>query len=278
VNAAWAQGVRYFDVAPQYGHGLAEFRLGRALGGCPRDEMTVSSKVGRVLRPAGADVPATIFRDIPQLDPVFDFSRDGVLRSIEESMHRLQVDRLDVVHVHDPDDHEAEALAAAFPTLIELREQGVIAQVGCGMNQVAMLERFVQRVDIDCILLAGRYSLLDRSGAKLLQQCAQRGVQVIVGGVFNSGLLASPLAGATFDYAIAPTEPVERATRLNLVCEGFGVALPTAAMQFVLRNPAVTRVVVGARSPAEIVDDVGFSSAVLPDGLWPALEQALFSR
>jgi D-threo-aldose 1-dehydrogenase len=274
VRAAWDAGVRFFDTAPQYGHGLAETRLGRALAESPRDEMVVASKVGRLLRPSSGVRPATIFRDIPELDPVFDFSREGVLRSIEESLTRLDMDRLDVVHVHDPDDHEDEALRSAFPTLIELRDQGVIGRVGCGMNQADMLSRFVDRVDLDCVLIAGRYSLLDRQATSLLEQCRARGVEVIVGGVFNSGLLARPEVGATFDYAAAPEALVERARALQVVCESFGVPLPAAAVQFVLRHPAVATVLVGARSASEINDDVEYASASMPEELWPALAAA----
>jgi D-threo-aldose 1-dehydrogenase len=271
VAAAWETGVRCFDTAPQYGHGLAEVRLGRALADRPRHEYVVASKVGRLLRPVRPR-PATIFRDIPDVDPVFDFSRDGVLRSIEESLTRLGLDRLDVVHVHDPDDHEADALATAFPTLIELREQGVIGRVGCGMNQAEMLSRFVVQVDLDCVLLAGRYSLLDRRGAGLLDQCAAHGVEVIIGGVFNSGLLARPEVGATFDYAAAPAALVEQARAMQVVCAEHGVALPAAAMQFAMRHPAVRTVLVGARSAEEIVADVSYDAAVLPDELWQALD------
>ena len=270
VDAAWDGGVRFFDTAPQYGHGVAEIRLGRALADRPRDEYVLASKVGRLLRHVSPR-QETIFRDIPDVDPVFDYSRDGVLRSIEESLVRLGAERLDIVHVHDPDDHEAEALATAFPALIELREQGVIGQVGCGMNQAEMLSRFVERVDLDCVLLAGRWSLLDRSGEALLVQCAERGVEVIVGGVFNSGLLARPEVGATFDYAAAPGELVERARAMQAMCAEYGVTLPAAAIQFVLRHPAVTRVLVGARTPAEISDDLGHLAAAIPDALWSAL-------
>jgi D-threo-aldose 1-dehydrogenase len=236
--------------------------------------MVVASKVGRLLRPSGGVRPATIFRDIPDLDPVFDFSREGVLRSIEESLTRLDMDRLDVVHVHDPDDQEDEALRSAFPTLIELRDQGVIGSVGCGMNQAEMLSRFVDRVDLDCVLIAGRYSLLDRQATSLLEQCRSRGVEVIVGGVFNSGLLARPEVGATFDYAAAPAALVERARALQVVCESFGVPLPAAAVQFVMRHPAVATVLVGARSASEINDDVEYASASMPEDLWPALAAA----
>ncbi len=276
VDAAWDAGVRFFDTAPQYGHGLAETRLGAALADRPRDVFVVASKVGRVLLPAGPHRPPTIFRDVPPFDPVFDLSRDGILRSLDDSLTRMGLDRLDIVHLHDPDDFEDAALATAFPTLIELRDQGVIGQVGCGMNQSEMLERFVQRVDLDVVLLAGRYSLLDRRGAvSLLPMCAERGVDVVVGGVFNSGLLARPEPGAMFDYASAPPELVATARALRDVCDVFDVTLPAAALQFVQRHPAVTRVIVGARSPEEIVDDVASSRTSLPDDLWPALESVL---
>ncbi len=273
VAAAWNGGVRFFDTAPQYGHGLSETRLGVALASYPRDQFVLASKVGRLLRRVEPR-PASAFIDIPDVDPVFDFSRDGVLRSIEESLTRLGADRLDIVHVHDPDEHEAEALATAFPALIELREQGVIGKVGCGMNQAEMLSRFVERVDLDCLLLAGRYSLLDRKGAALLEQCAARGVEVIIGGVFNSGLLARPEVGATFDYAAAPAALVEQAREMQSVCGEFGVALPAAAVQFALRHPAVGVVLVGARSAEEIEADVAYADTSLPDELWPALEAA----
>lgn len=277
VTAAWDAGVRYFDTAPQYGHGLAEIRLGRALAAYPRDQYRLVSKVGRVLDapPQGSVRPTSSFVDLPALDPVFDYSRDGVLRSFEDSLARLGVARLDIVHVHDPDSHEAEALAAAFDTLIELRDQGVIGKVGSGMNQVAMLARFVEQVDLDCILLAGRYTLLDRTGTALLERCMERGVEVIAGGVFNSGLLASPEVGATFDYAAAPPELMARALRLQAACERFGVPLPAAAMQFVARHPAISMMLVGARSVAEIEADVAYAQLEIDPELWPALEAAV---
>ncbi|HEY1739708.1 MAG TPA: aldo/keto reductase, partial [Acidimicrobiia bacterium] len=210
VDAAWNAGIRYFDTAPFYGHGLAEQRLGAALAGRPRDEYVVSTKVGRVLEPSpGADT--SIFKIDPETAAVFDYSRDGVLRSFEASLSRLGIDRVDVLFVHDPDAHEEVALAGAFPALVELREQGVVRAIGAGMNQSAMLQRFVERVDLDCVLLAGRYTLLDRSGAALLDLCAERSVGVIIGGVFNSGVLAQPDPTATYDYWPAPAEMIEAA-------------------------------------------------------------------
>ena len=165
IAAAWDAGIRFFDTAPLYGHGLAESRLGAGLRGYPRDAFVVSSKVGRLLRP-DPDCDPGIFRVPRGQAPQFDYSRDGVLRSVEESLNRLGLDRLDVVLVHDPDDHEREALEGAFPALLELRDQRVVRAIGSGMNQSEMLARFVDRIDLDCVLLAGRYTLLDRSGAE----------------------------------------------------------------------------------------------------------------
>jgi D-threo-aldose 1-dehydrogenase len=272
VDAAWDLGLRMFDTAPQYGHGLAEVRLGRALAGRPRDEYVLASKVGRLLRRTDGPRPATAFRDVPDVDPVFDFSRDGILRALDESLERLGVDHLDIVHVHDPDAHEAEARDQAFPTLFELRDQGVVGWVGCGMNQWQMLSRFVADLPLDCVLLAGRWTLLDRSGAELLDQCADRGVKVVLGGVFNSGLLAAPAPGATFDYAEAPGELVARAQELQRICGRHGVPLAAAAIQFGLRHPAVLGVLFGARSAEEVAIDVDLATMRLPAGLWADLD------
>lgn len=273
VAAAWSAGVRYFDAAPLYGHGLAERRLGRALQVHPRDEFVVSSKVGRLLR-ADTDFDPGIFRIERGLAPQFDYSRVGVLRSIEESLHRLGLDRLDVALVHDPDDHEREALDGAFPALVELRDQGVVRAIGAGMNQHEMLGRFVANVDLDCVLLAGRYTLLDRSGELLLENCAARGVGVILGGVFNSGVLASVDAQPTYDYEPASPGVVERARALRAVCERHGVVLPAAALRFAFDHPAVSTVVVGARTPDEIRADVAWAQTALPAGLREELAAA----
>jgi D-threo-aldose 1-dehydrogenase len=265
VDAAWDGGVRLFDTAPLYGLGLAERRLGAALRHRPRDEYVVSTKVGRLLRSdPGADpgifrVPAGTVAD-------FDYSRDAVLRSIEASLDRLGLDRLDVVHVHDPDDQESDALDSAFPTLLELRDQGVIRAVGCGMNQAAMLERFVARVDLDCVLLAGRWTLLDRSGAALLDTCATRGVGVLVGGAFNSGALVDA-TDPHYDYAPASSAIVDRVATLRAICDRHGVPLPAAALAFAGSHPAASSVVVGARSPDEVRADLAWAAIALPDAL-----------
>ena len=273
VDAAWDEGIRLFDTAPLYGHGLSELRLGRALPHHDRDSYTLSTKVGRLLRPPTDTAPSTMFVGAPSLVPTPAFSRDDVMRSIEESLERLSLDRLDIVHVHDPDDHESEALDGAFPALIELREAGVIRAVGCGMNQAEMLGRFVERVDLDCVLLAGRYTLLDRRGADLLlPRCLERGVGVIVGGVFNSGLLIDPDLHQTYDYAPARPDVVKRARSMRAACERHGVGLAAAAIQFALNHPAVCSVVIGARSAAEVHADVSDAQVTIPRALWDELE------
>jgi len=267
VDAAWDAGIRYFDTAPLYGHGLSESRLGRALSMRPRDEYVLSTKVGRRVV-AASDADTGIFAVARDRAVAFDFSRDGVVRGLEESLDRLGVDRVDIAFVHDPDDHEGEALDGAFPALVELRNQGLVGAIGAGMNQHAMLQRFVTRVDLDCILLAGRYTLLDRSGAALLDLCAERAVGVILGGVFNSGILARPEAGATYDYGEAPAPVLEAAQRYQNFAAEHGVPLAAIALQFALKHPAITSVVVGARSADEVTFDARCAALPIPDAVW----------
>ena len=273
IDAAWDAGIRWFDTAPAYGRGLSERRTGAALRGRPRGEFVLATKVGRLLRPGAEPTPG--WADPLALRSVFDFSHDGALRSIEDSLERLGLDRLDVVHVHDPDDCEDAAIAGAFRALRRLRDEKVIGAVGAGMNQSAMLTRFVERGLVDCVLVAGRYTLLDDSAARDLLPPAQRaGVAVIAAGVFNSGILAAPREGATYDYEAAKPELVARARALEATCTRFGVALRAAALQFPLRHPAVTCVLVGARSPAEVDEAAAQLAAPLPEELWPALSAA----
>jgi D-threo-aldose 1-dehydrogenase len=274
VRSALEAGLTYLDTAPHYGLGLAERRLGRVLAGLPRDRFVVSTKVGRLVRPLapGETADPEGFADTPPAKRVWDFSGDGVRRSLEESLERLGLDRVDIVLVHDPDDHEREAHEQAFPALIELRDQGVVTAIGAGMNQAEMLTRFVRDLDLDVVLVAGRYSLLDqRALAELLPTCAARGTAVVVGGVFNSGLLADPRPGATFDYAPAPPELVERAARLAEVCARHETPLRAAALAFPFGHPAVTSVLVGARTAAEVSDAVACFGRPVPDELWAEL-------
>lgn len=275
VTAAWDAGVRYFDTAPHYGLGLSEQRLGKALAGRPRDEFVLSTKVGRLLEPnaeyagerdtEGFDVPATSVRRR-------DYSRDGVLRSLESSLDRLGVDRIDLAFVHDPENHVAEALAGALPTLIELRDQGVLGGVGLGMNFADVLSHFIRESDVDTVMIAGRYTLLEQPALdELLPLCESRGVRVMAAGVFNSGILATPAPGATYNYKTAPPELVARAQRIADVCARFGVDLPTAAIAFPARHPAVEAVVVGASSVGQIEVNAARAATEVPPELWDTL-------
>jgi len=272
VDAAWDAGLRWFDTAPLYGHGLSEQRLGAALRRRPRDAFVFATKIGWALRP-GSD-PDTIFADAPALRPMHDYSADGVRRSIASSLERTGLDRIDVLHVHDPDEHEAAAIAGAFPVLHALRRDGIIGAVGAGMNQSAMLTRFVERELVDCVLLAGRYTLLDQSAlSDLLPLAAARGVTVIAGGVFNSGLLADPRPGARFNYSAAAPDLVARAQHLQAVCARFEVPLRAAALQFPTFHPAVGTVLIGSRSPAEIEENVRLFGIDIPPALWRTLQR-----
>lgn len=276
IAASWDAGVRYFDTAPHYGLGLSERRLGRALRDHHRAEFVLSTKVGRLLLPANAPgddmahgfaVPATHRRR-------WDFSRDGVLRSMEQSLERLDVSTVDVVFIHDPDNHYPSALREAFPALAELRAQGMIGAVGAGMNQWQMLADFVRETDMDVVMLAGRYTLLEQPALEvLLAECVDRGVSVIAAGVYNSGLLARARANATsmYNYARASPGVVQRANRIAAVCERHGVTLPEAAIQFPLGHPAVAGVVVGAATPAQVRDNVARMDARVPAALWADL-------
>jgi D-threo-aldose 1-dehydrogenase len=278
VDAAWQGGIRTFDTAPHYGLGLSERRLGEALRHRPRDEYVISTKVGRLLEPAVSGAGRTGGRDtegfaVPA-DYVrrFDFSADGVRRSLEASLDRLGLDRVDFVLIHDPDNHGEQALREAYPALERLRAEGTVRAIGVGMNQTAMLTTFVTGTDVDAVLVAGRYTLLDNSAARDLLPAAQRrGVSVIAGGVFNSGLLAAPVAGATYDYRPAPAELIERARRLAETCQRYGVPLRAAAARFPLTHPAVASVLIGVRSAAEVADALALRALDIPAALWESL-------
>ncbi|MEV8443350.1 aldo/keto reductase [Actinosynnema sp. NPDC051121] len=273
LEAAWAAGIRYFDTAPHYGAGLAERRLGAFLASRPRAECTVSTKVGRLLVPGEAAPGDEGFHGERGLVRVRDYSADGVYRSLAESLERSGLDSFDVVLIHDPDDHWEDAVTGAYPALERLRAEGAVRAIGAGMNQAAMLTRFVAETDVDCVLVAGRYSLLDRGAAdELLPLCEKRQVGVLVGGVFNSGILADPTAHATYDYAPAPDDVRRRALALAERCAAHGVPLVAAALRFPLRHPAVTGVVVGARNAREVADNAAHAATGIPEALWAELD------
>ncbi|MEU6103868.1 aldo/keto reductase [Streptomyces flaveolus] len=275
VRAAWQRGIRYFDTAPHYGLGVSERRLGAALRDRPRTAYTISTKAGRLLEPASGDgddlahgfaVPATHRR-------VWDFSADGVRRSLEASLERLGLDRVDVVYLHDPDDHAEQAFRDGYPALERLRSEGVVGAIGAGMNQTAMLTRFVRDTDVDVVLCAGRYTLLDQSAlTALLPAARERGTSVVVGGPFNSGLLADPRPGAPYDYRAAAPASLARALRLTSVADRHGTSLRAAALAFCTAHPAVAGVLVGARSAAEVHDCADRLADGVPAAFWQELK------
>lgn len=278
VDRAWDLGVRYFDTAPHYGLGLSECRLGAALRSRRRDAFVLSSKVGRLLEPL--DPPRPLDDDgfvVPgAFRRVFDFGREAILRSVSESLGRLGVDRLDVVYLHDPDDHVPAALTTGYPTLAELRDEGVVRAIGAGMNDARLLAHLVRETDLDVVMVAGRYTLLEQDALDdLMPLCAQRGVGVVAAGIFNSGLLATPMppARARYDYAEAPPELVERARSLAEACERHGTTLPAAAVAFAGAHPAVVSVCVGARSARQVERNMALVDERIPAGLWAELKE-----
>ncbi|MGG7574855.1 aldo/keto reductase [Streptomyces sirii] len=274
VRTALAAGARYFDTAPHYGLGLSEERLGRALRGHDRASYTLSTKVGRRLRPLapGEEAAGEGFVDTPARARAWDFTRDGIRATLEASLERLGVDAVDIVYLHDVEDHLREVHETGFPALAELRAQGAVRAIGFGMNHSGVLARLVADLDVDVVLCAGRWTLLERTAFDdLLPVCARRGTSVVVGGVYNSGLLADPSPGAPYDYAPAPARLLDRARRLAAVCHRFGVPLKAAALRFPFGHPAVAAAVVGAATPRETAENAALFAREIPDELWHTL-------
>lgn len=289
VQAAFDAGIRYFDTAPVYGFGLSETRLGEAIRSLPRREITISSKIGYDLVPIPPEeLKPTLWDAPPAMRADFDYSRDAVLRSLEGTLKRLGVDAVDMVSIHDPDEalHFApgedpyarsrfrEAMDGAYPVLDELRQQGVIKAVGVGINQWQMLSDFAVAGQFDYFLLAGRYTLLEQEPLDtLLPLCARRGTKIIVGGPYNSGILATgAVDGATFNTRIAPPAVLERVRRIAAVCARYDVPVPAAALQFPLAHPLVVSVIPGARSVAELEENVDHMRVAIPPALWADLK------
>jgi D-threo-aldose 1-dehydrogenase len=285
LRRAWDLGIRLFDTAPLYGYGASERRFGAALRDEPRDSFVLSTKVGRLVRrpeeiPPDADVDHQRFDgrddafyvvDGPERI-VFDYSADGVRRSIDESLLRLDLERIDIALIHDPDDHWQAALDGAYPMLARLREEGLIQAVGAGMNQSEMLTRFVRETDIDVVLLAGRYTILDQGALdELLPACLDRGVGVFTAGVMNSGVLANPGSESRFNYTPAPPDVVDRAARIGEVCARHDVPLRAAAVQFAMAHPAMTALVTGVRTPAHLEEYPALAGHAIPSDLWSEL-------
>jgi len=290
IDAAYQAGVRYFDTAPLYGYGLSEIRLGKGIARYPRDQVVVSSKVGWALVPLepGQQQAIDIFAQALPFRGVSDYSRDAILRSIEESLKRLNTDRIDIVLMHDPDEaisiqpgrgpyevsHFDEAMKNAYPVLDDLRRQGVIKAVGAGMNQWQMLCDFAQAGDFDCFLLAGRYTLLEQEPMnKFLPLCEKKKISVIVGGPYNSGILATgAVEGAYYNYQPAPPRVLAWVRQIEEVCARHQVALQAAALQFPFGHPAVTSIIPGARSVAELQANLSYFQQKIPADFWAELK------
>lgn len=258
---AFDNGIRFFDSAPAYGKGLAETRTGEFLRQVPRESVIVATKVGVDIR--GAEVRR-------------DYSRDGVLRSLEGSLKRLQVDTVDILHVHDADDAADQVLNETFPALAELRAQGVIKAIGAGMNQWQVPMRFAQQADFDCFLIAGRYTLLEQGALGFFDLCHQKGIAIFAAGIYNSGLLAKGAAstGVTYNYLPVPPEILTRVTAIEAVCAEFGVPLHTAATQLPLAHPAVKSILVGFQAASEVRACLNALQQTIPADLWNRLREA----
>ncbi|MFC4137775.1 MULTISPECIES: aldo/keto reductase [unclassified Microbacterium] len=278
LEAAWQSGIRYFDTAPHYGLGLSERRLGAFLQTKPRDEFIISTKVGRLLEPnpgyaggrdqEGFDVPDDLIRR-------FDPSADGVRRSLDDSLERLGLDRVDVLYLHDPDVYDLErGLGEGLPALTALRDEGLVREIGVGVNDAAVAARAVREGDLDLVMIAGRYTLLEQPALDdLFPACAERDVRVVDAAVFNSGLLAtsSPASSGTYNYGAVPADVLDRARELAAVCAAHGVELPAAALQFPARHPVVATVVVGTAKADSVRQNAERMRAPIPDELWADL-------
>lgn len=284
VQCAWDAGVRYFDTAPMYGHGLAELRTGHSLRWKNRDDFILSSKVGRLLKPARRqDIDFAPWSDAAPFTMQFDYSYDGVMRSIEDSLQRLALERLDICFIHDIDvftrgseqpEVFAKAMDGAWKALESLRDQGVLKAIGVGVNEWEVCHAALQQRDFDCFLLAGRYTLLEQGALdSFLPLCEARGAAVVVGGGFNSGILATGAReGAKYNYAPAPDEIMQKVARIEAVCADYNVPLPAAALQFVVAHPAVPSFMAGTRTVAQLEQNLKWFSHGIPAEFWADLK------
>jgi D-threo-aldose 1-dehydrogenase len=284
IDAAHAAGVNLFDTSPFYGHGLSEHRFGHVLRRKPRDSVVLSTKVGRYFVPLQAPIDRGLWAGGLEFEPVFDYSYDGAMRSFEQSLMRLGMPRVDVLLIHDVDiwthgsreAYEArlsEALAGAYKALLKLREEGVVRAIGVGANEVDACMRFAEGGDFDCVLLAGRYTLLEQGAlGDLLPLCERRNIGIMLGGPYNSGILATgAIPGAKYNYRDAPPEIMERVGRIEAVCRRHGVALAAAALQFPLGHRSVSSMIPGAVTPAEVRRNAELMSVAIPAELWAEL-------
>lgn len=290
LETAYKKGIRYFDTAPLYGTGQSEIYYGNFLPTIDRDDFTLSTKVGRLILsedeaskysyPESVNLESDAFNNNKRSagyknQVVFNYSRDGILRSIDESLSRLGLDRIDIVHIHDPDDFYEQALNEAFPTLADLKSQGVIKAIGAGMNEWEMLSEFAKNADFDCFLLAGRYTLLDHSALhELMPLCEEKDISLILGGPYNSGILASDLdADTTYFYESSPQKVVQKAKDIKKTCDRYNVPLKAAALQFGLNHPAVATTIPGPTDANELEENINMATLDINPDMWRELKQ-----
>lgn len=283
VDAAWEEGLRYFDTAPFYGFGLSERRLGDALRERPRDHYILSTKVGRLLVPGEAADDKFGFHSPMPFDPVYDYSYDGVMRSVEASLQRLGLGRIDILYMHDlgrathGKDHDryfAQALAGGFRAMEELRDQGIVSAIGLGVNETEICAESLLHADLDVLMIAGRYTLLNPGGSAFFEECRRRGIGIVAAGVFNSGILATGSRGTPhYDYETAPEPIIRKVAAIEQCCARYDVPLPAAALQFVLAHPAVTTAVIGTGSAERITQSVALARHPIPAAFWYILRE-----
>jgi D-threo-aldose 1-dehydrogenase len=276
VLTAIDNGINFIDTAPHYGKGTSEVRIGKALAGRDRSTFVISTKIGRLLVPSTTDIDEFFMDADNTLERKFDFSASGVRQSLEGSLERLGIDSVEILFIHDPDANADEAILEAYPELDRMRSEGIIKAIGVGMNQCETPTRVIKETDIDMVLIAGRYSLLDQKALEgLLPTALERNVDIIAAGVFNSGILANPVKGATYDYVPASDELLAKAVRIREVLDGHNVSLTSAALQFPLRHPAVKSVLVGCRSAAEVAKNIAEFDKTIENKVWDDLVSVL---
>jgi D-threo-aldose 1-dehydrogenase len=289
-EAAWKAGIRYYDTAPLYGHGLGEFRTGVALRLKPRDSYVLSSKVGRLLRPRPRqEIAFGGWVDVTPFELEYDYSYDGTMRAFEDSLQRLALERMDICFIHDIDvftrgteqpEVFRQAMDGSYRALEQLRNEGLVKAIGVGVNEWEVCEAALRQRDFDCFLLAGRYSLLEQESLKsFLPLCLERNASVVIGGGFNSGILATgAVEGARYNYGPAPDHILARVRRIEAVCREHKVPLQAAAMQFVTAHPAIASLIVGARSPEQMKQNVAWFETSIPEAFWDALKREKIIR
>ena len=265
-------GVTYFDTAPFYGHGSSERRIGKGLRKVPRADFRLSSKVGRVLEPGESTEPNE-YVDLDPFTPVFDYTPSGIRRSFESSLERLGLDSIDILYIHDPDDYLDQAINEAYPELDKMRSEGLVSSIGVGTNLAEIGTRFVRETDIDVALVAGRFTVLDQVALdEFLPEAHRRNVSVLGAGVFNSGVLVNPVEGATYNYAPASAEILDKTRAIHDVVRSHNVPIEAVGLQFPLRHPATKAVLTGVRTAQELLTNVAAFDAEIPNSLWSELE------